>query len=201
MDYCSIVVIDGTSNSVSKNIKLQWTSGSTTTYAKNPYSKFKFLPSSIDLFSDGNNHLLIGCIGEHEVFDGGIIAIDLSNDSLETEYILSEADLSMDIIDFVILSETKGYVITSKKVESDYTSSLYSFNPSDKSIILIKSNTGSFGQLSSLLYHSANNRLFVTDRTATNPGVRVFDTLTDTELNGGSPVYVGLPPADMVVVE
>jgi hypothetical protein len=38
-----------------------------------------------------------------------------------------------------------------------------------------------------------NGELFLTDRTATKPGIRIFDVTTDTEITT-DPIDVGLPP-------
>jgi len=211
--YSSVIVIDTFTDSVIKEVRLEWNGGADT--ATNPYSHFRFIPQASwqPAIPNGFDHLFVSCAGKFRYFhpgsdpastsDGGIVAISLSGNLAEVEcvgYIIEEQIFNADISDFVITpGGLAGYAIT---LDGNNFSHLVKFNPGTGNIIrTIHSNDGNYGFLWTLALHSSG-KLFVCDRMVLNPGVRVYDTNNnDFPLNNNLPVYVGLPPEDIVFVE
>lgn len=196
--YSSVLVIDTTTEAITE-IKLN--QGVT---AKNPATHFRFVPSGIwqPAPADNNDHLFISCIGENGfnyAEDGGIIALDLESMEMETGYVITEAVLGGEVMDFVIKNQTTGYAVLSKE---DFTTSIVRFNPADGTLTsVIRQQSNDYGNLWRLQLHSSG-KLFVCDRSVTAPGVRVYDTENnDFPLNNDLPVYVGVQPSDLVFIE
>jgi len=145
----------------------------------NPYSDIEFDPYSGKLF--------ISCVGTWGVNDGGVVTID--PDSLTvTGTMITEAQAGGDIVDVEIVSPEKGYIVIS---DANFYNVLKSFNPQT-------------GEVLSTLYApqaytlsdievSPDKKLFLCDRSATNPGIRIYNCYNDTE-ETTSPIDVGLPP-------
>jgi len=208
-DYSSVLVIDPAADAAVREIRLTWeTAPGTESAARNPYSDLRPVPAALWQPStpDGHDHLFVSCTGElgnFEVLDGGIVAIDTEDLEIEDGYILSEEAAGFEIIDFAIKTTDTGYAITSKKESSGkFTTGIVRFNPSKGTVTaVIRENSHDSGQINCLNLHSSG-RLFVCDRNAVSPGVRVYDTDdNDRALNEGVPVYVGLPPDSITMVE
>jgi len=200
-DYSSAVVIDTETDSVITEIKLQWGNESAT----NPYTHFRYVPREDwqPVPPDNNDHIFVSCVGYFGFWiqlDCGIVAIDIQDMECEEGYVFSEETANAEITEFVIKSGTVGYATTS---DADFHSKLLKFNPTTGELIkTLREDEGEYGFLWSLAYHPASGKLFVCDRNALDPGVRIYDTNNDDEpLNDGDPVYVGLPPFDIVFVE
>ena len=192
-DYSSVVVIDADQDTVIKEIRLSWTENGETVNALNPYSRFKIAPDCIN--NSGKELIYISCPGEFGYFykeDGGIAAIDPETLECLPGYLVSESELNTEITDFQFGPDQKLYILTSG---SDFRSSLLLYDLQTESIIkTILSNDGTCGNLSSLSLHPAN-LLYVSDRTATNPGIHVIDISKDAKhLFDGKPINTGLPP-------
>ena len=208
-EYSSVIVIDTDEtspdyNTVIAEIHLSWTDGSDTLNATNPYTRFRHVPASWWQPSpaDGHEHIFISCVGETGYFfqlDCGIVAIDVYDMECEQGYILSEITANMEITEFVIKSGTEGYATTS---DQNFKSSLIKFNPQDGTVTAtIRNDNGNWGHLLTLGLGSSGI-LYLCDRNALDPGVRLYDTnANDIELNSGRPVYVGLPPFDLAIIE
>ena len=209
-EYSSVIVIDTdesspTCNKALQEIQLKWTAGAETVYATNPYTHFRYVPDAWwdpPAGDDNHDHIFISCVGEFGHFyrlDCGIVAIDVTDMSCEQGYVLSEATATTEITEFVIKSGTEGYATTS---DNNFRSSLVKFNPSDHTITeTIRNDSGESGYLCTLELDSSGI-LYLCDRNAFDPGVRLYDTnANDIELNSGRPVYVGLPPFDLAIIE
>lgn len=145
----------------------------------------------------GRNSIVVAAPGNFGVnyqLDGGLIEYDLDTDSFLTSP-LTEAQAGFEITHGVIVSETLGFVIGS---DASQNSILAAFDPQSHAIIKIIA-THSFstgGYFSDFIVH--NNRLYLADRNSTNPGVRIFDTTSLTEITS-TPVSTGLPPFSLAV--
>ncbi|HOO71510.1 MAG TPA: hypothetical protein PK926_07090 [Spirochaetota bacterium] len=209
-EYSSVIVIDTdesspTCNEVIREIKLTWDEGTETINATNPYTNFRYVPDSWwdpPTGDDHHDHLFISCVGEFGYFfqlDCGIVAIDVTEMSCEQGYVLSEETAGTEITEFVIKSGTEGYATTSDK---NFHSKLIKFNPQDGSITsTVRVDDGEWGYLWTLGL-DGSGMLYLCDRNALEPGVRIYDTNDeDRELNDGKPLYVGLPPFDLAFIE
>ncbi len=204
-EYSSIAVIEADPSSADCNtviaeILLRWGAESAT----DPYTAFRLVPASWwqPAVPDGHDHLFISCVGNFGysfALDCGIVAIDPVDLHCEEGYVLSETETGSEITDFVVKSGTAAYATTS---DSSFSSSLVSFRPDTGEIVsVIRRDSGNWGYLWSLVLHGSG-ALFVCDRNALDPGLRVYDTnASDAELNGGKPLYLGLPPFDLVFLE
>jgi hypothetical protein len=111
---------------------------------------------------------------------------------------ITEAALGGDITDFEIVSSTKAFAVV---LDSNFESTLVTFNPSTGQRLATV-----LGPRSISIPHIAinsRNELYVAvnDETATTPGLRVFDTVTDRDLIPG-PLNVGqLPPNWVLFLE
>jgi hypothetical protein len=155
------------------------------------------------------DHLFISCVGSFRCFypgdgwNGGIVAIRIANDLNDIScagYVIEESDVNGDITGFAVKPDgSAGYAVI---MEESTATKLICFDPSTKSVkSTLKTNDGTNGSLSEIALHSSG-KLFICDRNILEPGVRVFDTVdNDRPLNGNKPVYVGLPPDDILFVE
>ncbi|HRX15210.1 MAG TPA: hypothetical protein P5123_02745 [Spirochaetota bacterium] len=192
-NYSSVVVIDAEQDIVIKEIRLSWTENDETVNALNPYSRFKIAPDYIN--NSGKELIYISCPGEFGYFykeDGGVVAIDPETLECLPGYLVSESDLNTEITDFQFGPDQKLYILTSS---SDFRSNLLLYDLQNESVSkTILSNKGTNGNLCSLSLHTAN-LLFVSDRTATNPGIHIIDISEDPKhLFDGKPLNTGLPP-------
>ncbi len=204
-DYSSVIVIQADSASpdcdtVIEEIRLQWGSESAT----NPYTAFRRVPASWwqPPAADGHDHLFISCVGRfgyNFTLDCGIVAVDPVDLHCEEGYVISETTIGSEISDFVVKSGTQAYATTS---DSAFASGLIAFDPGAGSVTsVLRADSGNWGYLWSLALHSSGV-LFVCDRNALDPGLRVYDTGdSDAPMNGGGPLYLGLPPFDLSFIE
>ena len=175
-----IVVIDPVTDSIVTGIQLPFT---------NPLSQLHFSPIL--------KRIMVSCVGNFGVNDGGIVAIDPTTNTVDPS-IITEATLGGDITDFEIVSSTKGFAIVT---DANFANSLVTFNPATGQRL-----TTVLGPLNVFIPHMAinsRNELYVAvnDVTTTTPGVRVFDTVTDSDLIPG-PLNVGqLPPSWILFLE
>jgi len=131
--------------------------------------------------------------GVFGVLDGGVEVVDPF--TLRSEGLLvTEAALGGDLLDFALVSPTLGWAMISR---SDFSTCLVRFDPSTGATIDEFLCTPGFDLADMEL--SSDGRLFVGDRRAANPGVRVFDATTGAALAG--PISTGLPPFDFVLLE
>jgi DNA-binding beta-propeller fold protein YncE len=156
----------------------------------NPFPQIRFSPTL--------RRILVSCVGLFGVNDGGIVAIDPTTNTVDPGMRITEAALGGDITDFEIVSSTKAFAVV---LDSNFESTLVTFNPSTGQRLATV-----LGPRSISIPHIAinsRNELYVAvnDETATTPGLRVFDTVTDRDLIPG-PLNVGqLPPNWVLFLE
>jgi hypothetical protein len=134
--------------------------------------------------------LYVSCVGFWGLQDGGVEIIDPV--SFESEgYIFTEASAGGDISDVEIICEEKGYAIITN---ASFHTVLIAFDP------LTGTKTGTLYAPGDFVLNdieiSPQRELFLADRTPTRPGIRIYETITDTELTSG-PLDVDLPPFDI----
>jgi WD40 repeat protein len=147
--------------------------------ASNPYTDLKF-------DSDGYT-ILVSCVGFWGLSDGGIEMIDPASMS-SLGFMITESAAGGDIIEFEILSADKGYMIIATP---SFTTSIVPFDPSAGT-----AGTPIYsppGWVLNDIEISPEGELFAADQTETAPGIRIWDTSTDTQITS-SPKNAGLPP-------
>jgi hypothetical protein len=174
-----VVVLDPTTDTIRTVIPLQ---------GMNPFSFLQFSPAL--------NRILVSTIGSFGVADGGIEAINPDTLTVDPGFIIEEATIGGDITHFEVISASKGFAIM---LDSAFNGVLVSFNPSTGERL----NT-LFGPLQPFIPHFAINRrnelyLAVNDDTTATPGVRIFDTVQETEI--GQVPTGALPPSFVLFVE
>ena len=176
-----VVVIDSFTNRIASVITLN---------GKDPASEFQFSPNL--------NRILISSVGDLAVIDDGIEAINPDINTVDPQFVVSEATMGGNITEFVIVSRTKGFAIVS---DVNFAYSLITFDPSSGQRL----NT-LVGPLNVLMPHLALNSrnevyLAVIDTQIATSGLRIFDAGTDIEITS-TPLNVGqFPPAFIVFVE
>ena len=134
--------------------------------------------------------LYVSCVGRWGVQDCGVEKIDpVSFQS--NGYMLTETAAGGDINDVEIVAADKGYVII---IDASFHNVLLSFDPSTGTIISTMYAPGDF--VLSDIELAPTGELFLGDRVATNPGIRLYDIETDSEITS-DPIDVGLPPFDI----
>jgi hypothetical protein len=198
LDYSSVIVIDTANDSVKCEIKLTWTAGATSVSAKNPYSDFVAVTHSVwaPSIDDNHDHIFISC-GGYSGFsyqeDAGIVAIDPVDLHCESEYVVDESVIHSEVT-AIALSGDNLYMIYS---DSSYKNTVMKQSLSSKTINSIYSVPGYYP---SMIINSAG-LLFLCDRTATNPGIRVFDTANNDSQKFANPLNTDLPPFDIAIVQ
>ena len=176
-----VVVIDPSTDSIVTVIAL---------HGKNPLSALHFSPSL--------NRILLSSVGDFNVLDGGIEAINPDTNTADAQFVISETTMGGDITEFVIVSRTKGFAIVS---DTNFANSLMTFDPSTGQRL-----NRLVGPLDVFIPHLAINSrnevyLAVADARTPSPGLRIFDTVTDREITT-TPLNVGqLPPVFTVFIE
>lgn len=198
IDYSDVIVIDTATDTVKKEIKLQWTASGTTINAANPYSKFIYASKESWDNGDGHDHLFILCAGLYNTDysdkkDGGIIAVDISDLAMETGYLVTESYLDSSISDFDYRTGT--FYVAANGTE---TSNLYAVKPGDGSKTSLKSIPGTFKI--PFVKMNPTGLLLIGDRSSSAPGVWILDTETNT-LTTESVISTGLPPCDIALTE
>lgn len=131
--------------------------------------------------------------------DGGIELVDPF--TFETLGVLiGEADVRGDVGDVLTVGGAKGYVVVGGFSPNGVAIFDIDVDPSTGAITATKTGdlvTG-LSYIPSLAVDSGG-QLLVPDRTLTAPGIRVYDTLTDTEITS-APIDVGLPPNVVVIL-
>jgi hypothetical protein len=134
--------------------------------------------------------LYVSCVGFWGLQDGGVEIIDPVTFTSEG-FLFTETSAGGDISDVEIVCEEKGYAIIT---DANFYTVLIAFDPSTGT------KTGTMYSPNDFVLNdieiSPGRELFLADRTPTRPGVRVFDTVTDTEITS-IPIDVGLPPFDI----
>jgi hypothetical protein len=132
--------------------------------------------------------------GVHFDNTGGIDEIDL--DALTSlGYVVSEETFLGNIGGFVMVSPEKGYVV----IHTDIVPSTH-LSPFSRIDGTVGAQIFQILQceMDNLAFDSETSQLFIPDPTTPSPGLHVFDTVTDEQLNH-APIDVGLPPLDLVI--
>lgn len=152
---------------------------------QNPFWEMQYEPSI--------QRIVAICSGRFLELDG---ALELVNPfTLRSEgALVTEIELNGDVLDYVLVDDTTGYVLVERL---NFDTCLLRFDP--RGIESPSEVYCSQGFQLQDLELGANGKLYLGDRTAANPGIRVFDAASGGFLAG--PVGVGLPPFDFVLVE
>jgi hypothetical protein len=175
-----VLVIDGLTGEIEDAVPLTHT---------NPSGKLRYneaLERFVLIETGGFSSL-----GGADELDGIVEYLDPETLEVSGAVITSKA-LGGDIIDAVIVSETKGFAIVEKGQDDTLVTELVTFNPQtgDKLESISRSSTWSY---SALELTPDRTQLWLADRTSTRPGIRIFDAETNDELTD-EPIDVGLPP-------
>ncbi len=139
-------------------------------------------PFSLDLFK-GKLYL----VSPNAFFDkeGGIEVVDPA--TFRTRgVIVSEESLGGDITGIAMLSEEKGYAVVS---DESFNNFVKPFNPETGEVSkALEGHSG--GSTPNIAID--NGLLYVPDRSITNPGILIYDTVSDVKIAG--PIDTGLPP-------
>jgi hypothetical protein len=171
-DTSLIVVINATTDSVEKAIKLSYKD-----------------PQELSIF---NGKLYVGSVGIWGVNDAGIEEIDLSTDT-NMGTVVAESAFPGDIASIIVVSDTKGYAVISTP---SYTTEVHSFNPLAKTVGA--KITGIDAPCSGHIAFDGTY-VYVGDRSSTSPGIVVINPATDTKV--GTTKNVGLPPNSLALLE
>ena len=168
-----VVVIDITTDTIVDSITL---------FGTNPFWEIKFNPYSRKLY--------VSCAGFFGVQDFGVEVINPN--TLQSEGIVfDEAAAGGDMIDVQMIDAFNGYAIVA---DASFNTLLISFDALTGNKTGTLFNPGGY-VLNDIEYWPATE-LFLADRTATNPGIRIFDTQSNTQITT-NPIDVGLPPFDI----
>jgi len=132
------------------------------------------------------HELLIGCVGDFGVADGGIERIDALNPQ-SLGYAITEAAIGGDVVDIAWNGATHSYAIVN---DAAFNTLLMSWNPTTGAAIDTVYAPGGFSLPDCEV--NALGELYVCDNRPLSPGVLVFRTIADTLLAG--PFGTGLPP-------
>lgn len=144
--------------------------------------------------SDGRDGTLIVIeTGRFTTLDGGLERVDLASGQA-AGFFVTESNLGGDITDAVIISDQLGYAVLS---DEEFRNSVVAFNPrtgAPGGTLVSGSNFVSDLELND------RGELYVADRSAERPGVRVFRTADGSELTA-APLDVGLPPFEIIFLK
>jgi hypothetical protein len=144
-------------------------------------------PFSDIVINPATGTLCVANVGKWGAADGGVETINpitLASEGI----VFSGATINGDITDVVIVTASQGYVIFT---DASFNNTLQGFNPLTGAAGAVVYAPGGFVLQDVEL--SPMGQLFLTDRTATKPGIRIYDAGTGTEMTT-DPVDVGLPP-------
>ncbi|NOY45394.1 MAG: hypothetical protein GXP50_08085 [Deltaproteobacteria bacterium] len=144
-------------------------------------------------YDEALGKIVVSETGSYGAQDGGLETVDPSTYEAEG-FFVTEEGLGGDVGAFAGVDGSKVYVVVT---DSSWANDVAVVEKIDGS--WQKQGTlGLSGAFIPSLALDGRGRLLVPDRDTTNPGVRVYDTTTDQEVEG-SPVDVGLPPNAIAV--
>ncbi len=157
----------------------------------NPYSEIRY--------SADRQELVVACLGAWGILDGGVEVIDPF--ALESKgVVVSESDLGGDVTDALLWGEGKGYaVVLDPAPWPDNYARLVAFSAVSGAVIdtLYAQASGTGSSLAGIEMNT-RGELYLCDRDAAGPGVRIYDASTDMLIEQ---VDVGIPPYDIAFVE
>ncbi len=150
----------------------------------NPYSEL--------VLNHDSGLIWVATAGIFGVNDGGLELVDPV--ALTTSgIVLTESQIGGDISDVVPIDANRGVAVIS---DAGFQTLLVGFDLSAPASIDTLYAPGAFQYVLGDAELSRDGRIFVSDRTTGNPGLRVFDSTTWNQLTT-SPVDVCLPPSDI----
>jgi hypothetical protein len=173
-DYSSLLVLDGAGGTVEREIRLT---------ASDPFAPLRHVPA-LDAISVPE----VGLFGE---LDGGVelLAPDAAGPA---GLAVTEAELGGDLVDALVVDATRGYAVIAVADGGGQHTELVRFDPSSgrrqATLLAAAGFDYSFMALS-----PDRRQLWLTDRTRSAPGVRVFSVADDRQLTA-EPIATGLPP-------
>jgi len=156
--------------------------------ATNPYGEI--------LVDEATGHLLVPESGRWGALDGGIEIIDPGTMS-SLGFATTEAELGGDLNDVTCSVGNRAHAMISVTTP-DWESFVVAWDTSTGALIDEVYRPGGW-TVADIEAHPGSAQLFVCDRSYTDPGVRVFDAGTGEEKTSG-PIFVGLPPHDLVLL-
>lgn len=174
-DYSSLVVLDAASGEPKREIRLS---------AADPFAPLRYVP--------GLDRIAVvetGLVGE---LDGGLelLAPDAEGPA---GLAVTEQQLGGDLMDAVVADEHHAYaVIAVEQQDKQMSTTLVGFNPATGESVTVLDEAEEFDH-SFLSLEPGGERLWVTLRTRSTPGVRVYSTADGSELTA-APIDTGLPP-------
>jgi hypothetical protein len=157
----------------------------------NPYSELRYSPA--------RQELVVACLGAWGVLDGGIEAIDPF--TLESKgVVISEAGLGGDVTDALIAGDGKGYaVVLDPDPWPDNFGRLVAFDSVAGTVIdTLYAQTSGLGSSLAGIEMNTQGEVYLCDRDAAQPGVRIYDASADTLI---VKIDVGVPPYDVAFVQ
>jgi hypothetical protein len=149
---------------------------------KNPYSTLQV--------DDVTDNLYVACVGDWGVNDAGVEWV-LPGALTSGATILAGAAAAGDITDVEIVSLERGYAIVT---DAAFATTLIAFDPQSGAVVDTVYAPGAFTLQD--VEAAPDGDLFLTDRDATAPGLRIYDAATGAEKTT-APIDVGLPPFDI----
>jgi len=159
---------------------LQWQSPVNLAGA-NPYTKIRL---------GGDGKLFVGCVGYWAVLEGGIEKIDPAG-GLSEGYLVTEEELGGDILNFVFTADGQLHALTSN---TSFVTRISRVSADSGSVVPILTSSGY--DLADLQW-DGGFQLYVADRKVGGAGIRVFDSVSGTELTS-APVSTTMPPFQFV---
>lgn len=153
-------------------------------------------PSAPMIWDEASSLLLVPETGLYGELDGGVEKVDLERRE-SAGWLVREEALGGDLIDFALSSNGRGYAAVSLPGESGSVTSIVRFDPATGAAI--GAITTSDGYDFSDLIVTRCGYLMVCDRSYTQPGVRIYDAVSDQE-ELLRLVLTGLPPFELVEV-
>lgn len=173
-----VVVIDTRTDKVSDREPFVPGIQGITLTGRNPFSDF--------VYDAATQELLISCVGDYGVADGGIERID-AHTPRTLGYAVTESQIGGDVLDIAWNDATHSYAIVS---DASFNNRLVGWNPTTGAVIDTVYSPG--GPNLPDCEVNALGELYVCDNRVTAPGVWVYRTGADTLLAG--PLNTGLPP-------
>jgi hypothetical protein len=156
--------------------------------ATNPYGEIVVEAST--------GHLLVPESGNWGSLDGGVEVIDPVN-LTSLGFITSEAQLGGDLNDVTLDVSGRSHAMLSV-ASPGWESYVVAWDRATGDLIGDVYRPGGW-TVADIEVHAGTGQLFVSDRTYSDPGVRVFDATSGLESSNGS-LFVGLPPHDLILL-
>jgi len=150
-------------------------------------------------YDEGLGKIVVSETGSYGMMDGGIEVVDPVNFVAEG-FVIDETTLGDDVGFVVLVDNAIGFVVAG----GFFSNNVVAFDVSVNQVTGAVTGSNPRDLISGLSFIASlavddTDRLLVPDRTAGAPGIRVFDSSTETEITV-DPIDVGLPPNTVLVV-